>query len=137
MKISTEIINKYIDLAHQRLDKTYSPYSNFPVSAVLLLRDGKYYTGVNIENVSFGATNCAERTAIFSAINDGYRKEDFCALFVIANTENAIAPCCICRQVFVEFFEPTMPVYLANREKVIKSCTVGDLVPYAFESLSM
>lgn len=127
----------YIDIISQRLSHAYAPYSNFPVSALLLLKNGNYYTGVNIENVSFGATICAERVALVAAINDGYRMDDFEALYVIAKTKAAIAPCCLCRQVFVEFLPPTLPVYLANEQKQIMETTVEALIPYAFESLEM
>jgi len=128
-------IDTYFSIIKEHLHDAYAPYSDFHVAALLLLADGTYYTGINIENVSFGATNCAERTAIFSAVNDGKRRDDFQALFVIANTEQPIAPCSICRQVFVEFFDRSMPVYLANKEQAHIQLTVGELVPYAFERL--
>jgi len=135
MKLRQANIKEYLAIIAEHLEKAYAPYSHFPVAALLLVKDGKYYTGINIENVSFGATNCAERTAIFSAVNDGYRKQDFQALFVIAKTEKPIAPCSICRQVFVEFFDEQMPIYLANVYQEFVTYTVADLVPYAFDSL--
>lgn len=135
MNISQTLQQKYIKMAYERLNAAYAPYSKFPVSAMLLMNDGRYFSGVNIENVSFGATVCAERVAMFTAINEGYRKADFKALFVIAKTKNAISPCCLCRQIFVEFFDKKMPVYLANEAMEIKAFTVNDLVPYAFEHL--
>lgn len=136
MNLSQQQQLDYMKMAYQRLDKAYAPYSKFPVSAILLLKNGKIFTGVNIENVSFGATVCAERVALLSAINEGYRKDDFAALFVVAKTQQAISPCCLCRQVFVEFLNQDMTVYLANRELDITLFIVSDLVPYAFDSLT-
>jgi len=135
MELTAREINAYFSMIKTHLHDAYAPYSNFPVAALLLLKDGTYYTGINIENVSFGATNCAERTAIFTAINDGKRRADFRALFVIAHTPEPITPCSICRQVFVEFFEPTLPVYLANSEGAYVQVNIEQLVPYAFTNL--
>lgn len=135
MELDKKAIEQYMAIIHEHLNNAYVPYSHFPVAALVLLKDGTYYTGINVENVSYGATNCAERTAIFNAVNDGKRKADFAAIFVIAKTKRPIAPCSICRQVFVEFFDRDMPVYLANEEKVYISYSVGELVPYAFDSL--
>lgn len=125
-----------IEAATVAMSHTYSPYSNFPVGAALLLQDGTIIMGTNVENVSFGATNCAERSAIFAAISQGYTKADFVALAVTGKTANPIAPCCICRQVLVEFFEPDSPIILhtttTNESKVV---TVADLAPYSFASM--
>jgi cytidine deaminase len=135
MELTAKDIASYFSIIKAHLNDAYAPYSNFPVAALLLLKDGTYYTGINIENVSFGATNCAERTAIFTAINAQKRASDFQALFVIANTPAPIAPCSICRQVFVELFDQTMPVYLANSEQKYVRLSVEELVPYAFTNL--
>ncbi len=137
MEVSAEKIKEYMALANSRLEKAYAPYSNFEVSAVLVMKDGTIFTGINIENVSFGATICAERVAIVSAVNAGYRKADFQAIFVASHTKKAISPCSLCRQVFVEFFPENMPVYLGNNMQEITTFTVGALVPYAFESMDM
>ncbi|MGL5041546.1 MAG: cytidine deaminase [Culicoidibacterales bacterium] len=137
MGITEKLINENMELAFSRLNKAYAPYSNFCVSAVLVTTDGRQFTGTNIENVSFGATICAERVAIVNAVNEGYRKESFLALFIIAKTNKPIAPCCLCRQVFVEFFDEQMPIFLGNMEKQIKQVMVKDLIPYAFDSLEM
>lgn len=137
MELSVNEIKEYVQLANERLEAAYAPYSDFPVSAVLVLKDGTVFTGVNIENVSFGATVCAERVAMFSAINAGYKKEDFRAIVVAGDTTDFISPCSLCRQVFVEFFNPDMPVYLSNREQEYTKYTVEELVPLAFTSLTM
>jgi len=136
MALTEKEIVDYFGIIKKHLTQAYAPYSHFPVAALLLLKDGTYYTGVNIENVSFGATNCAERTAIFTAINEGKRQADFLALFVIAHTPEPISPCSICRQVFVEFFAPEMPIYLANVAQEYIALNVRELVPFAFDSLT-
>ncbi len=88
---------------------SYSPYSKFPVGAALLTEDGTVITGANIENRSFGLTNCAERTAIFAAVSAGYRK--FKAIAIATPTASyPVAPCGACRQVISEFAPPEMPV---------------------------
>ncbi len=128
---------KLMDIARKNLENAYAPYSNFPVGAALLLKDNTIIAGVNVENVSFGATNCAERTAIFSAIAQGYSKEDFKALAVAGQTEDYLPPCSICRQVLVEFCDDKFPVYLTRKDQEIKMMTVGELVPMAFESMDI
>lgn len=115
----------------------YIPYSKFPVGAALLLKDGTVINGVNVENVSFGATNCAERTAFFTAITNGYAKGDFQAIAVAGDTEDFLPPCSICRQVMAEFCSPDMPVYLTNDKQEILELKLRDLLPYAFTDLDM
>ena len=126
-----------IERARQLLPKAYAPYSHFPVGAVLLMDDGQIIEGVNVENVSFGATNCAERTAIFTAVTQGYGPKSIQAIAVAGDTEDFLPPCCICRQVLVEFCRPDVPVYLTRRDGQIYETTVSPIVPLAFESLKM
>ena len=126
-----------IERARQLLPKAYAPYSHFPVGAVLLMDDGQIIEGVNVENVSFGATNCAERTAIFTAVTQGYGPKSIQAIAVAGDTEDFLPPCCICRQVLVEFCRPNVPVYLTRRDGQIYETTVRQIVPLAFESLKM
>lgn len=126
-----------VESARKIKENAYIPYSKFPVGAALLLKDGTVINGVNVENVSFGATNCAERTAIFTAIAQGYKKGDFQAIAVSGDTEDYLPPCSICRQVLVEFCSPEMPVYLTNEKEEILELTLRDLVPYAFTDLEM
>ena len=126
-----------IERARQLLPKAYAPYSHFPVGAVLLMDDGQIIEGVNVENVSFGATNCAERTAIFTAVTQGYGPKSIQAIAVAGDTEDFLPPCCICRQVLVEFCRPDVPVYLTRRDGQIYETKVSQIVPLAFESLKM
>jgi cytidine deaminase len=100
----------------------------------LLTKDGKVYTGCNIENASFGATNCAERTAVFKAVSDGEREFD--AIDVNADTEELTFPCGICRQVLVEF-APGLKLYISNKDGQYKEYTIEELLPGAFTSKDM
>ena len=111
-------------------ENAYVPYSKFKVGAALLTKEGKIYHGCNIENASFGMTNCAERTAIFKAVSEGIR--DFASLAVVADTEGPVSPCGACRQVIAEFCEPNMPVYLINLKGDVQETTVAELLPGAF-----
>ncbi|MBG9982568.1 cytidine deaminase [Aerococcaceae bacterium DSM 111020] len=135
--MSEQEYKKLVEAARHNLDKAYVPYSHFPVGAALLMKDNTIISGVNVENVSFGATNCAERTAIFSAIAQGYSKEDFKAMAVAGNTNEYLPPCSICRQVMVEFCDDQFPVYLTREDHEITMMTVGELVPMAFESMDI
>ncbi len=112
----------------------YVPYSHFPVSAVLVTKDDQIYTGVNIENASFGLTNCGERTAIFKAVSEGAR--EFKELIIYGQTEKPISPCGACRQVMAEFFEPDLPVTLVSKDKSTVVMTVKELLPYSFTDLT-
>ena len=123
-----------IELAVEVSKQAYVPYSHFPVGAVLLTKNGDIYTGVNIENASFGLTNCGERTAIFKAVSEGAR--DFKELIVSGQTEKPISPCGACRQVMAEFFEPDLPVTLVSQNKSTVVMTVKDLLPYSFTDLT-
>lgn len=111
-------------------EKAYVPYSKFKVGAALLTADGSVYHGCNIENASYGMTNCAERTAFFKAVSEGVK--DFAALAIVADTDHPCPPCGACRQVMVEFCKPEMPVYLTNLKGDVELTTVGDLLPGAF-----
>lgn len=121
---------EWLAVAESALNQAYVPYSNFPVGACLVTTGGKMYQGVNIENASYGLTNCAERTAFFKAISEGERA--FQHLVIIGNTPEPISPCGACRQVMAEFCEPTMAVTLVGKNGVMMTTTVGELLPYAF-----
>lgn len=101
-----------IKAAWQAREMAYAPYSNFAVGAALLAADGRVFPGCNVENISYGLTNCAERVAIGTAVAAGVTK--FLAVAVVADTGVPISPCGACRQVLAEFGVPV--VILANRE---------------------
>ncbi|MDP4096980.1 cytidine deaminase [Paenibacillus sp. P96] len=113
-------------------NKAYVPYSHFSVGAALLDAEGKIHHGCNIENAAYGPSNCAERTALFSAIAQGQKPGSFKALAVVGDTEQPIAPCGVCRQVMVELCPPDMPVYLGNLKGDMKETTLSELLPGAF-----
>lgn len=123
-------IQKLIDRAIVARDKTYSPYSHFGVGAALLCEDGTIYEGCNIENASYGLTNCAERTAIFKAVSEGQTK--FKALAVVADTEGPCAPCGACRQVMGEFKIPI--IIMGNMTGNLRVVSIEDLLPFSFSS---
>ena len=97
---------------------SYSPYSHFGVGAALLMKDGMIISGTNIENASYGLSNCAERTALFSAYTLGYKKEDIVKMLIVANTPGPVSPCGACRQVISELVGPEVPIVLSNLAKV-------------------
>lgn len=109
----------------------YVPYSNFKVGAAIITEDDKIYTGCNIENASYGATNCAERTAIFKAVSEGHKKIK--AIAVVGSDTRYTYPCGICRQVINEFAENSkVPVIIAvnENEYIVKS--IEEILPGAF-----
>src|SRR6478609_7320039 len=101
---------KLIDEARAARELAYTPYSKFQVGAALECKDGRVFRGCNVENASYGLCNCAERTAFFSAIAQGYKPGDFTALAVVGDTDGPIAPCGACRQVTLELGGTALPV---------------------------
>lgn len=126
-----------MEKARSVLGRAYVPYSHFPVGAALLMKDGQVITGVNVENVSFGATNCAERSALFSAISQGYPPKSVKAIAIAGISQGFLSPCSICRQVMVELCDPETTVYLSNADEEIMETTVAELVPLAFDHLDV
>jgi cytidine deaminase len=130
-----ELVQKAIEMTNM----SYVPYSHFHVGAALLDKKGKIWTGCNIENATFGATNCAERTAIFKAVSEGVK--DFEAIAVAGGPEGAdgkpvledfCPPCGICRQVMTEFCDRDFKVILANGKGEQKVFTLAELLPESF-----
>lgn len=130
-------MKKLINEAKKAYEKTYSPYSKFGVGAALLLKDGTIIHGTNIENSSYGLSNCAERSALFSAYSQGYRKEDIVKIAVVGDTERPISPCGACRQVMSELMGLDSDVILTNLKDDVKNLKVRDLLPYHFSSEDM
>ena len=108
-------------------EKAYAPYSNYAVGAAILVENGRIFTGVNVENASYGLTNCAERTAVFKAVSEGYKK----IYAVVVATENAGSPCGACRQVLAEF-AGDVPVWLVDAEGNGRETTLHALLPDHF-----
>ncbi len=126
--------DRLIQAALAARKNAYARYSRFQVGAALLTREGKIYSGCNIENASYGAANCAERTAIFKAVSEGER--EFSAIAIAGGTDaeptDFCYPCGICRQVLAEFCSPDLRVYIVKSEKEYKELTLGELLPYSF-----
>lgn len=116
--------------------KAYAPYSGFYVGAALMTAEGRIYQGCNIENASYGASNCAERTAFFKAVSEGER--DFTAIAIVGKPKDAeryeyCAPCGICRQVMSEFCDPqTFEILLAKSVEEYQTYRLLDLLPLSF-----
>ncbi len=124
------IVTELIAAGKSARDAAYAPYSNFKVGAAVLTADGQIFTGCNIENASFGASMCAERVAIFSAVAAGQRQIQ--ALAVIADTPQPVAPCGLCRQVLSEF-SPDCQVIMANLKEEYHVVKLAELLPSAFK----
>lgn len=126
--------NELLHFARAARERAHSPYSRVTVGAALLCADGRIFTGANIENASYGATVCAERVALFTAIHSGAR--DFEAIAISGGAEDedgkcGFYPCGICRQVLSEFCKSDFSVLLED-ESCEKELTLGDLLPYSF-----
>ena len=122
--------DKLILDAEKATERAHAPYSNYRVGAALLCSDETVFMGCNIENASFGLTNCAERTAVFSAIAAG--KTKFKAIAIAASSKPAPFPCGACRQVLAEFCGPDFPIYVSGVNGC-ESITLGELLPHSFE----
>jgi cytidine deaminase len=122
---------KLIDAALSARENAYVPYSHFKVGAAVLTEDGEIVSGCNVENASYGATNCAERTAIFTAVAMGKKKLK--AIAVVGDLNSYTYPCGICRQVMVEFAENSdIPVIIAKNENEYMVKTLEEILPGAF-----
>ena len=128
-------IQKMIDLAIEQLSFAYAPYSGFQVGAALLTKEGKMYTGCNIENAAYSSTNCAERTAFFKAVSEGERQ--FQAICIVGGKSGVLtdytAPCGVCRQVMMEFCNPdSFQIILAKDRETYKIFSLRELLPMGF-----
>ena len=136
--LTNETINELIEKAIYGQSFSYSPYSSFRVGAALLSKDGRIYTGCNIENAAYSPTNCAERTAFFKAISEGVR--DFEAIAIIGNKKGEkrekgdyCAPCGVCRQVMAEFCNPEeFKIILTNGVDDYKIYSLAEVLPLTF-----
>ncbi|MCI4396731.1 MAG: cytidine deaminase [Thermoprotei archaeon] len=122
---------KMLSLAKGAIKNSYAPYSGFRVSAVVLTPSGKYYTGVNVENVSYGLTMCAERVAVYKAVSEGEKK--ISAVLIYAEGRDLPYPCGACRQVIAEFGYDS-DIIVANSEGKIEKFKLSELLPKAFLS---
>ena len=136
-----DLISKAIEMT----ERSYVPYSHFHVGAALLDKNGKIWTGCNIENAAYGPSNCAERTAVFKAVSEGAR--DFEAIAVVGGPEDETGnvqiqdfcpPCGVCRQVMMEFCKPKeFKILLQNASDEIKEFTLEELLPLGFGAANL
>lgn len=124
-----------LKMAEAAKENAYVPYSDFKVGAALLTKKGKVYTGCNVEIASFGATNCAERTAIFKAISEG--EKEFEKIAIASSNDEETFPCGICRQVMVEFGKDIKIILGNTKKNIIKEYTIEQLLPHSFTSSDM
>ena len=130
-----KLAEKMIEIAIEQLKYSYTPYSGFKVGAALLTKEGKIYTGCNIENAAYTPTNCAERTAFFKAVSEGER--NFQAICVVGGKDGVLteyaAPCGVCRQVMMEFCNPdTFQIILATSKEQYDIFTLKEMLPLGF-----
>ncbi|MDG6920118.1 MAG: cytidine deaminase [Nitrososphaerota archaeon] len=118
-----------VDAARKARENAYSPYSGVKIGAAVLTSDGSVYTGANIENVSYGLSCCAERTAIFKAVSEG--KVKILAIAVVGKSEQFTRPCGACRQVMVEF-NPAMTVMMRGTDGFAEDAAAESLLPASF-----
>lgn len=128
-----------VKIAFEAMEKAYSPYSHCKVGAALLTSEGKVYTGCNVENASYGATNCAERTAFFKAISEGER--EFSKIAIVGGVEgvvtNMFMPCGVCRQVMDEFCDRDFEVLVAKDRENFEIFTLSQLLPLSFDEKNL
>jgi homotetrameric cytidine deaminase len=129
----TELVNQAVN----GMNRAYTPYSKFNVGAALLLKDGSYVLGCNVENASYGAAICAERNAITTAVAMGYKKGDFKKLYVMVSGDKLSTPCFICRQVISELFDKDVPLYFYSNDGKNEMFTVKELCPYPFDEMDL
>jgi cytidine deaminase len=125
-------MKKLYELAKENIKNAYVPYSHFRVSAVLQLKNGETIKGVNVENASYGLSNCAERSALFAAYSQGIKKEDIQSILVYTDKDYFVSPCGACRQVMSELMDQDAKVYFANSKGEIKELLNKELLPYGF-----
>lgn len=127
------IKEQLVSMAKEAMMNAYSPYSGYKVGAALLCKDGSVYTGCNIENAGYSATNCAERTAFFKAVSEG--KREFTSIAICGGKDGVLdgefPPCGVCRQVMQEFCEDEFLIYLASKDG-IETYTLKELLPMSF-----
>ncbi|MDL2292676.1 cytidine deaminase [Acholeplasma sp. OttesenSCG-928-E16] len=125
--------NSLILEAKKAMEKAYAPYSKFKVGAAVLLEDGTIIHGANIENSSYGLSNCAERSALFSTISQGFDTKKIKGIAIIGDTKDAISPCGACRQVIRELVPKNAVIYLCNLDGKVIETNIDELLPFSFD----
>ena len=127
---------KLVSMALDAMQHASAPFSGYKVGAALLCKDGSVVCGANIENAAYGPSNCAERTAIFTAVFEG--KRDFAAIAVVGGKDGVASdyfpPCGVCRQVMLEFCEPDFKIYMGKQDGTYQEILLRDFMPYGFRA---
>ena len=123
--------DELVKAATEVRERAYAPYSNFKVGAAVRTKDGKIYTGCNVESASYGLTVCAERVAIWKAVSEG--EKEFEQVAVVADTEELTPPCGVCRQIIWEF-GGDIPITFANLNGKTETVKISELLPRAFDT---
>ena len=121
--------------AFEMLERSYVPYSRFPVGAALLCSDGTVFTGCNVENAAYGSTVCAERTALLKAVSEGHR-DDWQTIAIAGRGEDYCWPCGSCRQMLYEF-APNLKVLVARGDGAFVETALSELMPHGFGPKSL
>lgn len=124
-----------VELAFTMLERSYVPYSHFPVGAALECADGTIFTGCNVENSAYGSTICAERTALVKAVSEGHR-DDLTRIAVVGNSTEPCWPCGACRQMLYEF-APKLRVLAVNQHGQFQQADLWELLPMGFGPASL
>jgi cytidine deaminase len=129
--LSEDNLQELIESAKKVREKAYAPFSNFLVGAAVRTKDGKIYTGCNVESASYGLTVCAERIAIWKAVSEGER--EFECVAVVTDTEDLTPPCGTCRQIIWEFCGD-IPVTFSNLKGKVETVMMKEILPRAFDT---
>ncbi len=130
--MTNPLAKELLEAAAAASERAYCPFSRYSVGAALRTPGGSTYSGCNVENASYGLTNCAERSAVFAAVAQGDR--EFSHIAIVADGDQVPYPCGACRQVLAEFCGPDLQVYIASRSRLdaFESLTLGELLPKTF-----
>lgn len=120
-----------LEKAFAAMENAYVPYSKYRVGSCILTKDGNTFIGANVENASYGATNCGERSAVFACYSHGYRQDDIVAIAIVTDGALLAGPCGICRQVLSELLNAETPIYLSNKKEEMTT-NMHDLMPLMF-----
>jgi|JI8StandDraft_1071087.scaffolds.fasta_scaffold254333_1 cytidine deaminase len=132
-QLSDLILTKLLDSAKTAASHAYCKYSNFPVGAALYTKDGRIFSGCNVENISYGLTNCAERSALFNAVSSGVKAGEILGLLFYMPGNKFYSPCGACRQVMAEFISQDTKIYASSDLDHMKSWKMKELLPEGFE----
>src|SRR3989344_5002409 len=132
MKKNSSVVEKAFIKAKKTRQQAHAPYSKFLVGCCLISADEKdFFPGCNVENASYGATVCAERNAIFSAVAHG--EKEFSSIVLVTDAKAVAVPCALCLQVIAEFCEPNFQIHIANLNGIQETVQLKDLLPRPFK----